>query len=146
MVISVLAIFAVFLIASTTVQAATPKITLRLSSGPVGTSILVTGTGFSSHEYVTVTYFGTTTKIYTSSIGGFAFPFKAPTTAMVGKTYTVTATSTCRESACASFCVTRLFVTPESPIGALAALGACFAALLTYKRKSLPHLRLNIHT
>ena len=31
------------------------------------------------------------------------------------------------------------FVTPEYTLGALAALGTCFAALLVYKRKSLPH-------
>ena len=54
--ISVLAIFAVFLIASTVVQAAAPKITLSPSSGPVGTSVLVTGTGFSHNEYVTINF------------------------------------------------------------------------------------------
>jgi hypothetical protein len=37
------------------------------------------------------------------------------------------------------------FVVPEYPLGALAALGACFAALLVYKRKSLPSLHLNTH-
>jgi hypothetical protein len=144
--ISVLAIFAVFLIASTVVQAAAPKITLSPSSGPVGTSVLVTGTGFSHNEYVTITHFGTTTKILTSSTGGFTFTFNVPTNASPGKEYTVTATGKCGESACpVCFTVTRLFVTPEYPIGALAALGGCFAAVLVYKRKSLPSLRLNIH-
>jgi hypothetical protein len=38
------------------------------------------------------------------------------------------------------------FVLPEYPIGTIAALGGCFAALLVYKRKSLPHLHLNIHS
>ena len=38
-----------------------------------------------------------------------------------------------------------VFVAPEYALGALAALGACFASLLVYKRKSLPSLRLNIH-
>ncbi len=35
-------------------------------------------------------------------------------------------------------------VLPESYFGALAALCACFAALLVYKRKSLPHLNVHI--
>lgn len=36
------------------------------------------------------------------------------------------------------------FALPEYSIGALAALGACFAALLVYKRKSLSHLNIRI--
>lgn len=38
-----------------------------------------------------------------------------------------------------------LNVVPEYTLGALAALGASFAALLFYKRKSLPNLHLNTH-
>ena len=38
-----------------------------------------------------------------------------------------------------------LNVVPEYTLGALAALGASFAALLVYKRKSLPNLHLNTH-
>jgi hypothetical protein len=38
-----------------------------------------------------------------------------------------------------------LNVLPEYTLGALAALGASFAALLVYKRKSLPSLHLNTH-
>ena len=33
-------------------------------------------------------------------------------------------------------------VVPEYPLGALAALAACLAALLIYKRKSFPRLQL----
>jgi len=146
--IAVLAMCILFLVASTApaVQACAPKITLSSSSSPVGTSVNVVGIGFGSKECVTVTYFGITTKIQTSSAGGFTLTFKVPTTAIVGKTYTVTATGSGRESACGSIYVARLFVTPESPIGPLAALGACFGAVLVYKRKSLPHLHLNIRT
>ena len=40
---------------------------------------------------------------------------------------------------------TDLFALPEYTLGGFAALGACFAALLVYKRKSLPSLHLNTH-
>ena len=40
-----------------------------------------------------------------------------------------------------NFQIAPAFTVPEYPLGALAALGACFAGLLFYKRKSLPHLR-----
>ena len=40
-----------------------------------------------------------------------------------------------------NFQIAPAFPVPEYPLGALATLGACFAGLLFYKRKSLPHLR-----
>lgn len=147
--ISLLAISIIFLIASTTptVQASpppTPKITLKPSSGNVGTSVTVTGTGFAHLQTITITYYVTPTStkipatIKTNSTGGFTATFIVPTSS-VGN-HQVTAKDGC-QSACACFYVTCLFCVPEYPLGALAALGACFAALLVYKRKSLPHFK-----
>jgi hypothetical protein len=126
------------------VQAATPKITLSPSSGPVGTSVTVTGKGFSSGQTVTITYDGkVVSTIKTDSQGRFTATFIVPTSTLGN--HQVTAKDNC-QSASACFNVMRLFVAPESPIGPLAAIGACFGAVLVYKRKSLPHLHLNIRT
>ena len=40
-----------------------------------------------------------------------------------------------------NFQIAPAFPVPEYPLGALAAIGACFLGLLFHKRKSLPHLR-----
>jgi len=153
-IISVLAISIIFLMAfsALTVQASPfpkPKITLYPSLGAVGTTVTVTGSGFTSGQTITLYWDGThisPTNPTTIKVSGgtFSATFKVPTTALADKYYTVTAISKCGESACATFYVTCLFVLPEYPIGALAALGACFAALLVYKRKSLTNLHLNI--
>ena len=144
--ISVLAISLILLISSTApaVLAACPSIALSPSYGKAGSSVTVNGQGFAGNQIVTITFDGkTVTTIKTGSNGKFSATFTVPTTSTKGY-HLVTATYKC-ELACAWFCVNQLFVTPEYPFAALAALVACFGALLVYKRKSLPSLHLNIH-
>src|SRR5256712_7531928 len=87
----------------------TPTISLNPSSGPVGTTVTVSGSGFASNSGISITYGGTAittnpTTITTDSTGSFAGSITV-TPSSLG-THTVKATDASSNSASAQFTVT----------------------------------------
>src|SRR3989475_788425 len=87
----------------------TPTISLNPSSGPVGTTVTVSGSGFASNSGISITYGGTAiitnpTTITTDSTGSFAGSITVPPSSL--GTHTVKATDASSNSASAQFTVT----------------------------------------
>jgi hypothetical protein len=87
----------------------TPKITLNPTSGPVGTSVTVTGTGFAGTSTITIKFDGVTQTttlptVTTDSDGSFTASFDVPS-ASLGD-HTVSATDEDDNTASATFTVT----------------------------------------
>jgi hypothetical protein len=87
----------------------TPKITLNPTSGPVGTTVTVTGTGFAGTSTVTIKFDGVTQTtvpptVTTSAVGSFTCTFNVPS-ASLGP-HTVSATDAAANAASATFTVT----------------------------------------
>jgi hypothetical protein len=87
----------------------TPSIVLSPSSGSVGSSVSVSGSGFSGSKTVTITFAGsaiatTPTIVTTDAYGSFSATFIVPATTAGGKTVTVTDSSS--NSATATFTIT----------------------------------------
>lgn len=89
---------------TSTVAQALSSTSIAPSSGPQGTSILVSGAGFANGEAVTIKFDGTTVATTTATNGTFATVFEAPNPKANG-TYTVASTGNMGGSASSSFTV-----------------------------------------
>ena len=114
-----------------------PAISLSKTSGPVGTSVIVTGTSFAPNSSTSIKYNGVTKATVTSSsIGGFSSTITIPTSAPGANT--VSATDASSNNVSATFTVTPSIALSLStgPIGSsITITGNGFAAnsLITIK-------------
>lgn len=111
----------------------TPKITLTPTSGPVGTTVTVTGSGFAGGSKITVTFNGATVitspaTVTTSATGGFTATFAVPTSTTGSKT--VTATDASSNAASATFTVSAAKGLDSSCIGFGSTTSASFSLTL----------------
>ncbi len=121
---------------------AAPTITLTPQASPKGTTITMTGSGFTVNSPITAT-FNTTPLALNGTItsdanGNFAATFTVP--ALTPGQYNITATDNQMMSASADLMVVPSFEAPEGPLAALGTLAACGAALFIFlkvkKRKA----------
>jgi hypothetical protein len=76
----------------TTTSTGSSAIILNPTSGPVGTTVTVTGTGFDPNSDVTINFYSTSLgTVTTTSSGVFSVTFTVPLSSSIGN-YTVTAT------------------------------------------------------
>ena len=111
----------------------TPAITLSPTSGNVGSSVIVSGTGFAASSIITITYNGNGITYPTSNgVGSFAAMFAVPSS--VPGIYTVQATDGSGNTAYASFTVTSgITLSPTSGVvgTTVTVSGSSFAASST---------------
>src|SRR5438445_3192345 len=95
----------------------TPSVSLNPTSGPTGTSVIVTGSNFVANSGITVKLDGTNlatipATITTTSTGGFTASISIPSTSAIGL-HSVSATDASANSASAQFTVTATI--PSAP-------------------------------
>jgi hypothetical protein len=123
-----------------------PKIELSQNSGPQGTTITITGNGYSStaSDGLQATFNGKTLVLSHLEVDGkkgtFTATFNVPNIAP-GLNYTVTVSEKANptNTASATFTITPCMELPEYPIGALLAMLSCAAAFIIYRKRQQHH-------